>query len=111
MDTKHTNKELVDYFVQECKYEQEWKERYKQNFIEFDNYFKYSGKIEANKVLITQYRYNFNNNCNDLHEQFIKTQEYEKSWEKNKGHSGRFTEEITTYCGDETEDGIWSDKI
>jgi|8_EtaG_2_1085327.scaffolds.fasta_scaffold00038_14 hypothetical protein len=40
------DKELVDAFILECKQEQEWKERFKANHIEFDNYFKYSGEVE-----------------------------------------------------------------
>lgn len=47
------DKELVQNFILECKQEQEWKERFDQNFIEFDNYFKYSGKVETkNKKFI-----------------------------------------------------------
>tara|TARA_R110002020_G_scaffold74133_1_gene189973 strand:+ start:31 stop:285 length:255 start_codon:yes stop_codon:yes gene_type:complete len=40
------DRELVDAFILECKQEQEWKERCKANFIELDNYFKYSGEVE-----------------------------------------------------------------
>tara|TARA_R110002020_G_scaffold298482_1_gene514325 strand:- start:3596 stop:3850 length:255 start_codon:yes stop_codon:yes gene_type:complete len=40
------DKHLVEAFVSECKREQEWVERYKSNYIEFDNYFKYSGEVE-----------------------------------------------------------------
>ena len=32
--------------ILEYKQEQEWKKRYKDNHIELNNYFKYSGKIE-----------------------------------------------------------------
>jgi hypothetical protein len=46
MSFKKKDKELIENLILECKQEQEWKERYKQNFIEFDNYFKYSGKVE-----------------------------------------------------------------
>jgi len=42
------DKELVNYFVQECREEMEWKERCRQNFIEFDNYFKFSGTLYRN---------------------------------------------------------------
>lgn len=41
------DKKLVEAFVLECKQEQEWKERFKANHIEFDNYFKYSGEVEG----------------------------------------------------------------
>ncbi len=40
------DKELVRAFVLECKQEQEWKERFKANHIDFNDYFKYSGDIE-----------------------------------------------------------------
>ena len=39
-------KEETRYFVEEYRQEQEWKERWKANHIEFDNYFKYSGEVE-----------------------------------------------------------------
>ena len=96
-------------FIQECKQEQEFKKRYKANFIEFDNYFKYSGKIEPYKVLISHYKYDENRRCNDLHEKFIKTNEYEKLWEKSKSNSGGFTKALKTYYWDETTDSVWSD--
>ncbi len=41
------DKKLVEAFVLEYRQEQEWKERFKANHIEFDNYFKYSGEVEA----------------------------------------------------------------
>jgi len=40
------NKRLIEAFVSECKQDQEWRERCKSNYIEFDNYFKYSGEVE-----------------------------------------------------------------
>jgi len=40
------DKHLVEAFVSECKREQEWVERYKSNYIEFDDYFKYSGEVD-----------------------------------------------------------------
>ena len=39
-------KELVKNFILECKQEQEWKKRWEANHIDFNNYFKYSGKVE-----------------------------------------------------------------
>ena len=39
-------KKLVRHFIDECIKDQEWAERYKENYIEFDNYFKYSGATE-----------------------------------------------------------------
>tara|TARA_R110001583_G_scaffold39603_1_gene126609 strand:- start:15 stop:263 length:249 start_codon:yes stop_codon:yes gene_type:complete len=40
------DKKLVESFVLEYRQEQEWEERFKSNYIEFDNYFKYSGEVE-----------------------------------------------------------------
>ena len=40
------DKNLVEAFVSEFKQHQEWEERCKSNHIEFDDYFKYSGKVE-----------------------------------------------------------------
>tara|TARA_R110002020_G_scaffold45391_1_gene129871 strand:+ start:74 stop:415 length:342 start_codon:yes stop_codon:yes gene_type:complete len=44
------DKELVRAFILECKQEQEWKKRWRDNHIEFDNYFKYSGEIEKTQT-------------------------------------------------------------
>ena len=49
------NKELVNAFILECKLEKELKERWRANHIEFDNYFKYSGKTEPNTPQYEQY--------------------------------------------------------
>ena len=49
------NKELVAAFILECKLEKEWKERWRANHIEFDNYFKYSGKTEPNTPQYEEY--------------------------------------------------------
>jgi hypothetical protein len=49
------DKNLVEAFVQECREEQEWKERWKANHIEFDNYFKYSGEVEPNTPEYNEY--------------------------------------------------------
>jgi IS1 family transposase len=40
------SREIHNNFILEYKQEQEFKKRYKQNFIELDDYFKYSGKVE-----------------------------------------------------------------
>ena len=47
--------ELTKAFIQECKQKQDWKVRYKANYIQFDNYFKYSGKIEVTSEIIDRY--------------------------------------------------------
>jgi hypothetical protein len=46
------NKELVQYFVRQCVEAQEGNKRYKQNVRSFDNYFKYSGKVEFKNNII-----------------------------------------------------------
>tara|TARA_R100001440_G_scaffold62137_1_gene82174 strand:- start:604 stop:921 length:318 start_codon:yes stop_codon:yes gene_type:complete len=104
------DKELVKAFVAECKQDQEWKQRWKDNHIDMNDYFKYSGKVEATKILISRYNYNINNSCNELHEQYIKKENYEKLWEKyGKGHPGRFSQEVEAYNWETSDDGIWSD--
>tara|TARA_R100000458_G_C8216589_1_gene202323 strand:+ start:226 stop:504 length:279 start_codon:yes stop_codon:yes gene_type:complete len=70
MDTK----EKVRYLIAELKQQKFFDELYKRNHIEFDNYFKYSGEVEETKALISKWRYNHNNRCNDIHEQFIKVE-------------------------------------
>ena len=102
-------KELVKNFILECKQKQEFKKIWEANHIELNNYFKYSGEVEPDKILISHYKYNHNHNCNDLHEQFIKKHEYEKLWEKNKNNSGGFSKAIKTYNWNETTDSLWSD--
>ena len=100
------------YFLEEYKEQKMWEERWKANHLDFHTYFKESGKTEPTKILISRYKYNHNNRCNDLHEKYIKKQDYEKIW-KNKAHKdypGRFTAEIEAHCWNETEDSVWSDK-
>ena len=46
---------LVRHFVEECKRDQEWAERYQSNHIEFENYFKYSGEIEKSLPMIDRH--------------------------------------------------------
>ena len=42
------DKELVQAFIQECKDIQEWEARYNANYMQMENFFKYSGQIEKN---------------------------------------------------------------
>ena len=101
------DKKLIRAFVQECKEEQEWKERCKADFIDFNNYFKYSGRVEPNKILISHWKYTHNfKSGNQLHEQFIKTQEYEK----NKKNTSKLSKGPDSYNWDETTNSVWSDK-
>jgi hypothetical protein len=102
---KHIDKKLVRAFVRECIDVQDWEARFKTNHIEWDNYFKYSGKIEETKVLISHWRYDHNHNCNDIHEKFIKRIKYEK----NKKNTSKFSKSSTTYYWDEATDSVWSD--
>ena len=103
--------ELVKNLINECKRDQELEKLYKATHIEFDDYFKYSGEIEPYQVLISCYTYDNNNfkSGNQLHEQFIKTEEYEKLWENNKGNSSKFSKAIEAYYWDEAKNSIWSD--
>lgn len=98
-------KELVKAFVQECIDVQDYEAKFKANHIEFENYFKYSGRIEESKILISHWKYDNNHKCNDLHEKFIKTKQYEK----NKKNTGKLSKEGDTYYWEETKNGIWSD--
>ena len=94
------NKKLVKAFVQECIDAQDWEVRFKANHIEFENYFKYSGKVEPNRVLISHWKYNHNfKSGNQLHEQFIKTQEYEN----NKKNASRLSKGFDAYYWYEAE--------
>ena len=100
-------KELVKNFILECKQKQEFKKIWEANHIELNNYFKYSGEVEPDKILISHYKYNHNHNCNDLHEQFIKVKEYEK----NKKNASKLSKGPDSYYWNETTDSVWSDKI
>ena len=51
---------LTRAFIDECKQDKRLKEIYKERFIEFDNYFKYSGKIEESKPQIEWKKYREN---------------------------------------------------
>ena len=100
-------KELVKTFIEECKWDQYWEAKFKEKHIEWDNYFKYSGKTEETKVLISHWKYNTNfKSGNQLHEQFIKKQEYEK----NKKNADKISKTGDPYYRDETTNNIWGDK-
>ena len=96
---------LIKAFIQECKEYRDWKERYRANHIDFNNYFKYSGKVEKEKALISHWRYDHNHNCNDLHEKFIKIKDYEK----NKKNASGLSKKADSYYWDEATDSVWSD--
>ena len=98
-------KELVKTFIEECKWDQYWEAKFKEKHIEWDNYFKYSGKTEETKVLISHWKYDHNHNCNDIHEQFIKTKEYEK----NKKDTSKLSKGPDAYNWNEATNSVWSD--
>ena len=99
------NKKLVKAFVQECIDTQNNKAKFKANHIDMNDWFKYSGRIEENKILISHWKYDHNHNCNDLHEQFIKVKKYEK----NKKNASKFSKGPDSYYWNEATDSIWSD--
>ena len=70
-------KEETRYFVEEYRQEQEWKERWKANHIEFDNYFKYSGKTEELTKEMEEY-FKYEKMHNDIVIDFKKIEKYEK---------------------------------
>jgi len=111
MVMKLINKDLIKAFIQECKWNQYCEAKFKEDHIEFDSYFKYSGRTEENRILISHWKYDHNHNCNDIHEQFIKTQDYEKIWKEDKNHSGEFDKELKAYDRPKAANGIWYDKI
>jgi len=45
-------KELTDHFVEQVKQQNFLEKLYKESTIEFDNYFKYSGKVEEDKEIV-----------------------------------------------------------
>tara|TARA_A100001201_G_scaffold771_2_gene2095 strand:- start:7224 stop:7526 length:303 start_codon:yes stop_codon:yes gene_type:complete len=99
------DKELVEAFIAEMKQDKEWAERWEENHIQFEHYFKYSGEVEPTQVLITHYRYNHERKCNEIKEKFIKIEDYEK----NTKNSGSFFKNTEANYWEETNDGVWSD--
>lgn len=96
------------YFLEEYKEQKRWEKRWGENHIDFHTYFKESGETEPTKILISRYTFNHNNRCNDLHEKFIKKQDYERLWKENanKNNPGRFTQEVEAHCWNETENSL-----
>ena len=70
--------EDAKHVVAELKQKNYLDELYKQNTIEFDHYFKYSGRIEEDQSLITYWEYDVNHKVNKIHEHFKKIKKYEK---------------------------------
>ena len=82
------NREIHKNIILEYKQEQDFKKRYKRNFIELDDYFKYSGKIEKPTEKYRIYEENINNYIkfhNKNRDKIIKKIErYEKIISKEK---------------------------
>ena len=90
-------KSLVDNIIKESKQLQEHKERCKANFIDFN---------EETKVLISHWKYNPNfKSGNQLHEQFIKKQEYEN----NKKNAGKLSKGFDAYYWYKAEGSVHRD--
>ena len=82
------NREIYNTLILEYKQELEFKKIYKRNFIELDDYFKYSGKTEKPTEKYRIYEENINNyiqfhkkNRNKI---IKKTERYEKIISKEK---------------------------
>ena len=71
--------ELTKNFITEYKQRKFLEDLYKQNTIEFDNYFKYSGRIEEERSLISYWEYDVNHNANIIHEHFQKIKKDDKN--------------------------------
>ena len=82
------SREIHNNLIYEYKKQQEYIQRYKENIIEFDDYFKYSGKIEkpTEKYFIYEKKINkfikFHNKNRD--KIIKKTKRYEKIISKEK---------------------------
>ena len=71
------DKKLVKNFVQEYKEEQEWKAKFKDNHIEMCDYFKYSGQVEEEVLVVNKWKYNFNHKCDQIYEQIERNKKSE----------------------------------
>ena len=73
------DKELVRAFVQECIDAQDYEAKFKANHIEMNEWFKYSGEVEEEKLVhefksqrSSRFTYDENTRCHTLHEIRIK---------------------------------------
>lgn len=46
------DKELINHFIGECIDVQDWEARQKANYIEMNEWFKYSGQVEVEKHVL-----------------------------------------------------------
>ena len=63
-------KEAAEHLREEMLWHQYLKEWEKDNLINFNDYFTYSGETEEYKELVAKWRYDENTMCNILHEHF-----------------------------------------
>ena len=82
------NREILNNLILEYKQEQDFKKRYKTNFIELDDYFKYSGKTEKSTDEHSVYEKKINKftKFHNIHRDKIirKTERYSKTIKKKK---------------------------
>lgn len=82
------SREIHNNLILEFKLELEFKKKYKQNFIELDNYFKYSGKVEkpTDEYSIYENKINkFDKFHNKYRDKIItKTEKYAKTIKRKK---------------------------
>tara|TARA_R100001594_G_scaffold103524_4_gene138217 strand:+ start:112 stop:393 length:282 start_codon:yes stop_codon:yes gene_type:complete len=63
-------KEAVEHLKEEMRWHQYLKQWEKDNLIQWEDYFRYSGETEEYKELCAKWRYDENTMCNILHEHF-----------------------------------------
>tara|TARA_R110002020_G_scaffold384859_2_gene595865 strand:- start:1450 stop:1722 length:273 start_codon:yes stop_codon:yes gene_type:complete len=80
------DKKLVRAFVQECIDVQDWEARQKANYIEMNEWFKYSGRVEEEKELYEfksyeplRYADKLNHMCDTIHDIRKEIKEYENT--------------------------------
>ena len=76
--------EAVACLKEEMRWQQYLKEWEKENFIQWEDYFTYSGETEEYKELVVRWRYDENNLCNILHERFMNKKKLQNEAKKIK---------------------------
>tara|TARA_R110002012_G_scaffold8724_1_gene40132 strand:- start:3126 stop:3392 length:267 start_codon:yes stop_codon:yes gene_type:complete len=68
------DKNLIKYFIQECIDVQDWEAKQEANYIEMNEWFKYSGRVEKEKHLYefnshkeSEYIQKLDNLCDAIH--------------------------------------------
>lgn len=124
-------------FIAEYKQKKYLKELYNQNTLEFDFYFKYSGKIEYHNTYTKNFqltppeklgcngnaynplyfndmsKYQLNHKPNVGYTKYLKTNNYKniRPNEKNKTDSSRVSKKTLKYLGIKTKNCLLSDTI